>query len=244
MLLYVVPLAVVLATAGGCGSFAAQGKNAEGVRLFQQARYDDALRLFQQAVYDDPTNADGYYNLAATYHRLGKATGRQGDLDQAEHFYNQCLDLDRQGNHRDCYRGLAVLLADEGRHDEAYRLLEGWVDRQPGAADPKIELARLNDEYGDKTKARAQLTEALTIEPDNPRALAALGKLREDMGERSQALAAYQRSLARDNRQPELASRVASLQATVSPPPTSAAPGAPASSTGTRWVEQSSSTWR
>ena len=41
-------------------SFAAQGRNAEGVRLFQQNRYQEALREFQEASYDDPGNADAY----------------------------------------------------------------------------------------------------------------------------------------------------------------------------------------
>ena len=87
------------------------------------------LKQFQEATYADPNNADAYYNLAATYHRIGKVEHRQADLDQAETYYNLCLD--RNDNHTDCYRGLAVLLAEQGRNDEAFRLVEGWVQRQP-----------------------------------------------------------------------------------------------------------------
>jgi tetratricopeptide (TPR) repeat protein len=211
----VVIAGALLSLPAGCGTFTAQGKNADGVRLFQQAQYHEALRDFQEATYDDPTNADGYYNLAATYHQVARTEHRQGDFDQAEAYYNQCLD--RQPNHVDCYRGLAVLLAEQGRSQEAFRLVEGWVDREPSNADAKIELARLFDEFGQRQAAKEHLLEALTAAPDNPRALAALGKIREDMGERTQALAAYQRSLAHDNRQSEVAARVAALQGSSSP---------------------------
>ena len=203
-------LAGVLLGLAGCGGFNAQGRNAEGVRLFQQARYQDALREFQEATYADPNNADAHYNIAATYHRTGRLEHRQADLAQAESYYNLCLD--RNPDHTECYRGLAVLLAEQGRTEEASRLLEGWVQRQPSSADAKIELARLNDEFGNRQAAKEHLIEALAVQPDNPRALTALGKIREDAGDTAQALANYQRSLWHDNRQSQVAARLAALQ--------------------------------
>jgi len=205
----------VILTLTGCGGITAQGRNAEGVRLFQQARYQEALQEFQEAAYADPKNPDGNYNIAATYHRMGKIEHRQSDLDQAEIYYNRCLDLD--DNHAECYRGLAVLLAEQGRNDEAFRLIEGWVQRQPTSANAKIELARLNEEFGNRQAAKEYLIEALAQQPDNARALTALGKIREDAGETAQALANYQRSLEHDGRQTQVAARVAALQAGTAP---------------------------
>ena len=202
----------------GCGGFTAHERNCEGVRLFQQGRCEEALREFQEATYADSTDANAYYNLAATYHRTGRTEHRQADLDQAESYYNLCLD--RDPNHTESYRGLAVLLAQQGRTEEAFRLIEGWVQRQPTSPDAKIELARLNDEFGNRQAAKEHLIEALVVQPDNPRALTALGKIREDAGETAQAVANYQRSLAQDNRQTLVAARLAALQtgATASPP--------------------------
>ncbi len=220
----------------GCGGFAAQGRNCEGVRLYQQSQYQDALREFQEATYADSNNADGYYNIAATYHRMGRLEHRQADLDQAESYYNLCLD--RDANHTECYRGLAVLLAEQGRRDEAFRLMEGWVQRQPTSADAKIELARLNDEFGNRQAAKEHLIEALAIQPDNPRALTALGKIREDAGDTAQALANYQRSLWYDNRQTLVASRVAALQ-TGSPGGAANGVSAPTVDMGTRMADRS-----
>jgi len=200
-----------LTLAGGCGSFAAQGRNSEGVRLFQQAEYHRALEHFQDAIHNDPDDADGYYNLAASYHRIGALENRPSHLKTAEHYYNQCLD--RDDDHQECYRALAVLLAEQGRTDEAFRLIEGWVDKRPNSSGARIELARLCQEHNCPADAKNHLIDALKLAPDNPRALAALGKIREDMGDEAQALKDYQRSLECDRFQHQVAGRVAALQA-------------------------------
>lgn len=216
---------------GGCNSVASRGINAEGVRLFQQNRYDEALQKFQKAVYLNPKDADGYYNLAATYHRLGVLNQRPSDLKQAEHYYHMCLD--QNADHRECYRGLAVLLLEQGRGEEAFRLLKSWTERRPDLADPKIELARLYEEFGDRETAKDYLVSALGVEPSNARALAALGRLRELSGDTLQALADYQRSLEANRFQEGVQQRVAALRAqmpgnlaTAADSPTSGSPGA------------------
>ena len=235
-----------LGAIAGCGGFSSRGLNSQGVRLFDQARYQDAIRLFQKAVDQDPANPDGYYNLAATYHRLGAANQSEADLGRAEQYYHLCLD--RDANHRDGYRGLAVLLAERDRGEEAFRLIESWAARSPGLAEPKIEMARLLEEFGDKGAAAQQLVDAVAIDDTNPRALAALGRLREQMGDPAQALTAYQRSLWHDRFQSDVAARVASLQATMGPTVTGVGPGmtAPPStpSGGTRTVISNTPTLR
>ncbi len=224
---------VVVACAGGCGSVASRGLNAEGVRLFEQTRYDEAITQFQKAAFENPTDADAYYNLAATYHRLGNLNQRPSDLKQAEHYYHMCLD--QEPDHPECYRGLAVLLVEQGQGEEAFRLLQNWADRQPSSPEPKIALARLNEEFGDKEAAKDYLISALTLEPDNARALAALGKLREESGDHLQALADYQRSLQSNRFQAGVQQRVASLRARLNPG-LPAPPSGPTPPGGTRIV--------
>jgi len=219
-------LAILSATAAGCNGLAARARNAEGVRQFDQAQYPAAMMQFQQAIYADPSNADSYYNMARVYHRLGTLQGRQSDLVQAESYYRQCLE--RDANHSEGYRGLAVLLAEQNRPEEAYRLLEGWADRNPTSAEPKVELARLLQERGQGDAAMERLTEALVLEPGHSRALAALGQLREQKGQSALALKLYQDSLKANPYQPEVAARVAALQTKV---PGAVAPATPAGNT-------------
>jgi tetratricopeptide (TPR) repeat protein len=198
---------------GGCGSFSSQGLNAEGVRLFEQTRVQDAMQEFQRAIDHDPNSADGYYNLGACYHRLGGVNNRASDLAQAERYYYLCLDRDPE--HRECYRGLAVLLIQQNRAEEAFRLLQGWADRRPNSPDPKVELARLHEESGDRDRAKQFLADALLADASNARALSALGRIREQEGDQVQALSNYQQSLRANQFQPEVAARVAALQSSM-----------------------------
>jgi tetratricopeptide (TPR) repeat protein len=207
--------------------------NAEGARLYQMGNYQQAADQFQRAIAAKPNQATSYYNLAAALHKSGKLAGRPEDLAQAERLYNQCLEYDP--NHAECYRGLAVLLTETGRTDAAYRLLEGWAARSPQLADPRIELARLLEENNNPDHASQRLVEALAIDPHNSRALTALGRLREVSGDRAQALANYQRSLAVNRFQPEIAARVAALQASGAGLPASPLITPPETRTAEQW---------
>lgn len=202
-------LPCLLAT--GCQQMNTHAMNSEGVRLYQSGNYAQAADQFQRAVATNPKDATSYYNLAAATHKAAKLQNNTANLAQAEQLYNQCLEYDP--NHTECYRGLAVLLSETNRPDAAFRLLEGWAQRSPKLADPRIELARLLEESNQLPQATTKLVEAITIEPQNSRALTALGRLREMSGDHAQALANYQRSLTINRFQPEIATRVASLQA-------------------------------
>jgi tetratricopeptide (TPR) repeat protein len=202
-----------LTAASGCSDLLAVGRNSQGVRLYDRGQYQEAIQEFQEATYSDPNGADGYYNLGATYHRLGKLRNQPDYLARAETCYRQCLD--RDPNHRDCHRGLAVLLAEQGRVDEAFRSIQTWADQHPSSSAPKFELARLHEEFGNKSAAKERLVEAITANPTDSRQWAALGKLREETGEYSQALTDYQRSLQIDPSQADVANRVTALQCAV-----------------------------
>lgn len=210
-----IDVCLCLLTAGGCSNMASQAANVEGVRLYQQGNYQQASDRFQQAITQNPTSPEGYYNLAAALHKTGTLYNRPADLQQAEVLYNQCLE--RDPNHAECHRGLAVLLAETNRQPEAFRLLNNWASASPNLPDPKIELARLLEESGQVDQAKSQLVDALTVDPHNARALTALGRLRDQAGNYTQALADYQRSLQVNRFQPDVAARVAQLQAVAAP---------------------------
>ena len=200
----------------GCSNMTTQSLNSEGVRLYQQGSYGQASEQFQRAIASNPRSANSYYNLASALHKNAKLANRQEDFQQAEQLYNQCLEYD--ANHAECYRGLAVLLTDTNRQDAAFRLLEGWASRSPQLPNPRIELARLLEETNNLPQAQTRLVEALTIDPNNSRALTALGRLREVSGDPAQALANYQRSLQINRFQPAIEARVASLRAITATP--------------------------
>lgn len=181
----------------------------QGVRLFQQGQYPAALQQFQKAATNDPTSADAYYNLAATYHRLGSQQQDRNLLAQAEELYERCLRY--AGDHTDCHRGLTVLLSETNRAELAEKHLRDWAIRSPTIADARIELARFYEEYGKTDRAEQFLQEAVAINPNSARAWSALARIRELDGDLAQAMSNYQRSLSLNRSQPQVAERLADL---------------------------------
>lgn len=205
--------AVAIAVSSPGCRMVADGQNIEGVRLQQQGQHHAALQQFQQAIASNPTNADAFYNMAATYHRMGIQQRDQKQIDQAETLYNQCLDLNE--DHVDCRRGLAVLLTETDRSDRAFNLMKNWANSSPQSAEARVELARLYEESGDYETAKLHLNKAILLDQHNSRAWAALGNIREQLGDTQQALANYQRSYNLNGFQPGVAQRIASLSGTV-----------------------------
>lgn len=204
----IVCLALLIGWLPGC-RWTSMGQNTVGVQLFQQGKYAEALQQFEAAKLADPTNADTYFNLASTYHKMGVANKDSKFLEQAEALYNQCLDI--SPNHVDCHRGLAVLLVESNRPDSGFTLLKKWAANNPSLSDPRLELSRLHHEFGNGKIAEQYLDEALAMDPNNFKAWAAKGRMREVSGDLQQAVQNYQQSLAINNLQPEVYQRVASI---------------------------------
>ena len=232
-------LIVFLAIGMFCGCQTSTTYNGRGVRQFQQGDYQSALNTFQNAIAANPDDSDAYYNLAATLHDWGRRANDTNMLDQAESLYHRCLDL--SGNHVDCYRALAVLLVDTDRRDNAFTLMERWAQRSPGRAEPLIELARLNEEYGKDDTARQYLAQALDVNSASSRAWAALGRLREREGRYAQALTNYQHAYNLNRYHPGVPQRIASLQQRVAQAPLRPATGPTSGGTGARMTRGSDS---
>ncbi len=221
-------ISVVFSLLSGC---TASNNNAEGVKYFGQARYDLAVQSFQAANRADPNNPDAYYNIAATYHQLGltaQQTGQaavaQQQFDYAEQNYKLCLA--RNPNDAAAYRGLSVLYMQRQNPKGAFDTLIGWTESNPMSAESKIELARLYQEYAAvkqsegnaeatqacQQSAVASLQAALAVEPNNARALRALGFLREQGGDMNQAVNNYRLSLQANPNQQDLAARLTQIE--------------------------------
>ena len=211
----------------GCAS---QNQTAEGIRFYGQARYDAALTAFQSALKANPNDPNALYNVAAAYHQSakaslvsGQAAAAQQQYEQAAQYYQLCLA--KNANHADAYRGLAALYMDCQNADAAFQLLIGWSQANPASAEPKLELARLYQEFAqicmiqgrtdvaqDCRKASEQLLQQVAAaEPTNYRALRAWGYLQEQSGDMTGAVDKYRRSLQAYPQQKDIEERIAAL---------------------------------
>jgi Tfp pilus assembly protein PilF len=206
---------LLAASAGfsGCNTMSGGINNQFGMWNYQQGNYVAAREEFYRAVADDPQNASYTYNLAC-------ALKRQGDFATAEETYRHALQIDP--SHQPSYHGLAQLMLQEGRRDEATELLSTWAKAQPLHPGAHIEMAWVQRENGDLSGAEQSLYHSLAASPNNPIATAQLGQLYQDMGRSDRAAIMFRRSLQADWMQPQVQSRLATLQ---NPNGYAAAPG-------------------
>jgi tetratricopeptide (TPR) repeat protein len=181
-----------------------QTYNEDGVHLFQHGDYVQARASFQAALALRPEDAALSYNLGQCYDRLG-------DPASAERAYSECLQ--RAPNHADGRHALAVLLVRGNRRDEAARMVQDWLAREPKLAAAYAEDGWLWRERGDLPRAQARLQQALELDPHDPRALIELGLVYEAMNRPDRALVLYERVLQHEPHQAEVVKRINALQA-------------------------------
>jgi Tfp pilus assembly protein PilF len=204
--------------------------SAEGVRYFNQARYDQAQRAFLEALKREPNNPDIYFNLAETYHQSAKLSLSENEIakaqqqyDEANRYYRNCLSIDP--NHLKANRGLAAMYMEIRQHEMAFNHLLNWCDKNPDLQDPKIELARLHQEWAQimsiqgrqdisddsNKKAITLLQNVIEKDPNNYRAWRAIGFIRENNGERENAITAYQQSILLNPNQNDLKNKLLTM---------------------------------
>ncbi|MDR2344767.1 MAG: tetratricopeptide repeat protein [Planctomycetaceae bacterium] len=220
----------VILQLAGC---TASNMSAEGVRYFNQARYDQAQRAFLEALKREPNNPDIYFNLAETYHQSAKLSISQNEIakaqqqyDEANKYYRNCLAIDF--NHLKANRGLAAMLVEIRQPQMAFDHIINWCNISPNLQDPKIELARLHQEWaqimsvlGKKeistdsiNKADKLLQNVIANDPNNYRAWRAIGYIRENNGDRENAVNAYQKSLLLNPNQNDLKNKLLTMGVT------------------------------
>ena len=197
-------LCAILVGSAGCNSMHGWTTNRTGMRAYKDGNYAVAKDSFQKSLYDEPTNADYAHNL-------GAALKKTGDNDGAERAYRHALALDP--SHQPAHHSLAMLLTEQGRTQEAHDLAQMWSDTEPYLPESHIELAWLQRETGDSAGAEQSLRNALRIQPNNDVATAQLGDLYRTTGQNDRAVAMYQRSLHTNWFQPQVQSRLATMNA-------------------------------
>jgi tetratricopeptide (TPR) repeat protein len=178
--------------------------NQDGVHLFQLGDYRSARESFEAALALKPGDPGLFFNLGQCYDRLG-------DLAKAEHCYHECLA--RATNHAECRHALGGLLVRTGRRDEAVRMVQDWLAREPRLAAAYAEDGWLWYQAGDLPRAQARLQQALEFDAHDPRALIELARVYEALQRPDRAAALYERVLERQPRQAEVAKRLNQLRA-------------------------------
>ncbi len=170
-------------------------RNSEGIRYYENGRYEDALESFQTASRLNPEDSEIYYNIASTYQKQAINENKPALYAEAEKYYRQCLDRNPSPETSTCcYRGLATILVQENKSNEAMTLLRSWEERNPSSVEPKLEIAYLLEAQGANRDSIAALEKIAEYAPNDYRAYYKLGLLHEKLGEEDAALQQLRRA--------------------------------------------------
>jgi tetratricopeptide (TPR) repeat protein len=145
-------------------------------------------------------------NDARALFDAGYVADHQDQLDRAAGFYRRAIEVNP--NSFESHLALGLLLARQGKRDEAHTELLAATTLDPGEAGPELKarawraLARLDkpgpDGEGNATVASNELLEALKLTPETADDTLLAADLAEDSGQHESAEAAYRRVLAAD----------------------------------------------
>jgi len=102
--------------------------------------------------------------LAACFAQAVQAQ-QQGDRARAEANYRQILSV--VPDHLDTAHNLAILLGDQQRHGEALALWQTVLAASPRSSDARIEAALARIRMGDAAGAKADLLQAVALQPQD-----------------------------------------------------------------------------
>ena len=192
--------------------------NERGIELADRGWLDEAMREFRRAIELDPTSAHAHDNLAAVHaekkqwrealreylaaldlepdspaghYNLASFVYGHG-LEMAQSWLREALAVDPE--YPDAHLTLGLVLADEGRTEEALAELEAAVRLAPQDAHARHELAALLMEEGDHRAAIGHLREVVRREPDAHEAHLDLGTCYAQKGFYAEAERAFLRA--------------------------------------------------
>ncbi|OAI53181.1 hypothetical protein AYO47_05410 [Planctomyces sp. SCGC AG-212-M04] len=163
----------------GCNSVNGYVMNESGKAYYRRGDYTAARHEFERALMDSPENPNYAYNVAA-------AMQQQGDVMAAEKMYQHALVIDP--GHEQSYEGLAHLLNNNDRSEEAEQLLTSWSESQPYDENASVALGRMHENLGNTSAADMAYDRALAANPNGS------GHHYRRAGRRREELA-YQRGL-------------------------------------------------
>lgn len=179
----------------------------EGTALHDAGRYDEAVAKYQQALKLEPGSALATYELAMTYHRMGRNDDAARLCQEllanpkealAEVYVTYGNVLDDQKKPKDAIRiyqqglkqfpdeemlyfNLGIAQSGQGRRDEAISSLQRAVRLRPQHASAHLYLGLLTAESGNRVPAILELARFLALEPQGKRASAYLPRFEKLM---------------------------------------------------------------
>ncbi len=128
-----------------------------------------AIEFWTDVVALKPGRAEPYYNIGTAYHSMG-------DLERAERFYRQAIDID--GTYPLTWFGLGRLLAQQGKFEEACKNLKTYNKLMPGDPWAYSIMGHCLLEMGREEEAEFSLKKAVQLDSEGEAGLMARDDLK------------------------------------------------------------------
>ncbi|HPI80718.1 MAG TPA: tetratricopeptide repeat protein, partial [Cyclobacteriaceae bacterium] len=128
-----------------------------GLTFFELQDFPNALAQFDSAILHNPNEADYLVNAARCHEALGQN-------DEAGKSYQSALSIDPE--HAVARHNLSILNRNDGDLQEATKLLNDVISKNPGLPYPYAERAFHEMNNGELTKALADYNEAIRLSPE------------------------------------------------------------------------------
>lgn len=153
--------------------------------------YPTLKPLFEAALKEDQNFAEAHFNLGL----IAESEGKQKD---AEKSYRKALAVNNKLGH--AAQNLAALLVEQGKGDEAQKMLEDFIKAEPAHPRPRVALAQILQGKKKYEDALEQLRAALQRDPRNLEAFETMSAVYADMGNAPMARLVGARGLKVDER--------------------------------------------
>lgn len=130
--------------------------NEQGIKAFQEKRYEEAAQLFTEAIEQDPNNPIGYINF-------GNLLASLNDVERAERFFQKAITIDEKS--ATAFYGLANLYYNVERYAEAAKLYEKSIQFGIEGADAYYMLAKCFEREGNAKLALPYMQRAAELAP-------------------------------------------------------------------------------
>ena len=162
--------------------------NLQGTVYLAAQKPDEATAAFKTALAKDLKFTAASLNLA-------RAAERKSDRAEAKRWYEKTLAIDT--SNMAAYEGLANLALMDNAVNDAAKYLEQSIKYNPEAAEPRLHLIDILLQVRDNQRALIVARDYANAQPDDVKALEALGRAQITTGDYINGLASYRRVVAK-----------------------------------------------
>jgi tetratricopeptide (TPR) repeat protein len=155
--------------------------------LSQEGKTDEAIAAYESILAIAPAIPLVHYNLGTAYNK-------KGEKPKAEAAMRRSIELDPL--FVDGYVGLATVLAEGGKRDEAIKVVQQGVAANEQSGRLRYALGVLAESGGDATTAQKALLEAERLDPQNVETQYHLATVALNLNDKAEAIARLERFVA------------------------------------------------